>query len=113
MSELDYYSEAAHGPHEVLKLGNYQLESGITLPTARIAYKTHGTLNAAKIMWCCSRTCGRAHRRRWRPLSARIARSSFLLVVEEGGLRRTGRLKTDVPLSGDRGFEPVSLQQGV
>jgi len=24
------------------------LESGITLPNARIAYKTHGTLNAAK-----------------------------------------------------------------
>ena len=48
MSELDYYSEAAHGPHEVFELGNYQLESGITLPNARIAYKTHGTLNAAK-----------------------------------------------------------------
>jgi hypothetical protein len=48
MSELDYYSEAAHGPHEIFELGNYQLESGITLASARIAYKTHGTLNAAK-----------------------------------------------------------------
>jgi hypothetical protein len=48
MSEIDYYSEAAHGPHEIFELGNYQLESGITLPNARIAYKTHGTLNAAK-----------------------------------------------------------------
>ena len=48
MSKNDYYSEAAHGPHEIFELGNYQLESGITLPNARIAYKTHGTLNAAK-----------------------------------------------------------------
>jgi homoserine acetyltransferase len=48
MSEADYYSEAAHGPHEIFELGNYQLESGITLPNARIAYKTHGTLNEAK-----------------------------------------------------------------
>ena len=48
MSETDYYSEAAHGPHEIFELGNYQLESGITLPNARVAYKTHGTLNAAK-----------------------------------------------------------------
>ena len=48
MSKVDYYSEAVHGPHEIFELGNYQLESGITLPNARIAYKTHGTLNAAK-----------------------------------------------------------------
>jgi homoserine O-acetyltransferase len=48
MSKNDYYSEAAHGPHDIFELGNYQLESGITLPNARIAYKRHGTLNAAK-----------------------------------------------------------------
>jgi homoserine O-acetyltransferase len=48
MSKVDYYSEAAHGPHEIFELGNYQLQSGITLPNARIAYKTHGNLNAAK-----------------------------------------------------------------
>ena len=48
MSKTDYYSEAAHGPHEIFELGNYLLESGITLPNARIAYKTHGTLTAAK-----------------------------------------------------------------
>ena len=48
MSETDYYSEAAHGPHEIFELGNYQLESGVTLPNARIAYKTHGTLNEPK-----------------------------------------------------------------
>jgi len=48
MSNTDYYSEATHGPHEFFELGNYRLESGITLPNARIAYKTHGKLNAAK-----------------------------------------------------------------
>ena len=48
MSKNDYYSEAAHGPHEIFELGNYQLQSGVTLPNARIAYKTHGNLNAAK-----------------------------------------------------------------
>ena len=44
----DYYSEALHGPHEVFELGNFALESGITLPDAKLAYKTHGTLNAAR-----------------------------------------------------------------
>ena len=48
MSKTDYYSETTHGPHEIFELGKYQFESGITLPNARIAYKTHGTLNAAK-----------------------------------------------------------------
>jgi homoserine O-acetyltransferase len=48
MSKVDYYSEAAHGPHEIFELGNYQLQSGVTLPNARIAYKTPGNLNAAK-----------------------------------------------------------------
>ena len=38
MSKTDYYSEVAHGPHEIFELGNYLLESGITLPNARIAY---------------------------------------------------------------------------
>ena len=48
MSKADYYSEANHGPHEIFELGNYELESGITLPNAKIAYKTHGTLNEAR-----------------------------------------------------------------
>ena len=48
MSKADYYSEANHGPHEIFELGDYELECGITLPNAQIAYKTHGTLNAAK-----------------------------------------------------------------
>jgi homoserine O-acetyltransferase len=48
MSKADYYSEANHGPHEIFELGSYELESGITLPDAKIAYKTHGTLNEAR-----------------------------------------------------------------
>jgi homoserine O-acetyltransferase/O-succinyltransferase len=48
MSKADYYAEASHGPHEIFELGNYELESGITLPNAKIAYNTHGTLNQAR-----------------------------------------------------------------
>ena len=44
----DYYSEENHGPHQYFELGDFELENGITLPGARIAYKTHGTLNEAK-----------------------------------------------------------------
>jgi len=44
----NYYSEENHGPHEYLDLGDFELASGITLPNARLAYKTRGTLNAAK-----------------------------------------------------------------
>ena len=48
MSANDYYSEEQHGPHEYLDLGDFVLESGETLLNAKLAYKTHGTLNAAK-----------------------------------------------------------------
>jgi len=34
--------------HDVYDLGAVRLQDGITLPSARIAYKTYGTLNAAK-----------------------------------------------------------------
>lgn len=44
----DYYSEENHGPHEYFDLGNFELENKITLPNARLAYKTHGTLNKKK-----------------------------------------------------------------
>jgi hypothetical protein len=47
-NESDYYSEKQHGPHEYLDLGNFELESGITLPNAKLAWKTHGKLNPAK-----------------------------------------------------------------
>ena len=48
MEKSNYYSEETHGPHETLKLGNFRLESGITLPDAKLTYKTHGKLNNAK-----------------------------------------------------------------
>ena len=48
MSRADYYSEEGHGPHEYLELGNFTLESGLTLPNAKLAFKTQGTLNEAK-----------------------------------------------------------------
>jgi homoserine O-acetyltransferase len=44
----DYYSEEVHGPHQYFDLGDYELESGLTLPSARLAYKVHGTLNEAR-----------------------------------------------------------------
>ena len=44
----NYYSEETHGPHEIFELGNFELESRITLPNARLAFKTHGTLNKQK-----------------------------------------------------------------
>jgi homoserine O-acetyltransferase len=34
--------------YEIFELGNWQLENGDTLHHARLAYKTHGTLNEAK-----------------------------------------------------------------
>jgi homoserine O-acetyltransferase len=48
MSGDDYYSEERHGPHAIFELGNFELESGITLPNAKVAFKTHGTLNESK-----------------------------------------------------------------
>jgi len=48
MSVSNYYSEEGHGPHQYFELGNFELESGITLPNAKLAFKTQGTLNPAK-----------------------------------------------------------------
>lgn len=44
----NYYSEENHGPHEIFDLGNFELENKLTLPNAKIAYKTHGALNKTK-----------------------------------------------------------------
>lgn len=44
----NYYSEATHGPHEYFELGDFELESKLTIPNARLAYKTIGKLNAEK-----------------------------------------------------------------
>ncbi|MBN9099789.1 MAG: alpha/beta fold hydrolase [Pseudonocardia sp.] len=43
-----YYSDDVHGKHEYFDLGGFPLTTGYTLPNARLAYKTLGTLNAAK-----------------------------------------------------------------
>ena len=43
-----YYTEQVHGPHEYFDLGHFELASGFVLPEARLAYKTMGTLSAAK-----------------------------------------------------------------
>ena len=48
MTHSDYYTEAIHGKHEYLDLGHFEFEMGASLPNARLAYKTHGKLNAAK-----------------------------------------------------------------
>lgn len=44
----DYYTAAVHGPHQHFELGPYVLDSGFTLPNARLAYRTLGNLNEAK-----------------------------------------------------------------
>jgi homoserine O-acetyltransferase len=41
-------SEVEKGPHQVLELGDLELEGGHVLRGARLLYKTHGTLNAAR-----------------------------------------------------------------
>ena len=48
MAASDYYTEETHGPHQYFDLGDFVLESGYTLRGAKLAYKTHGTLSAAK-----------------------------------------------------------------
>jgi homoserine O-acetyltransferase/O-succinyltransferase len=44
----NYYSELTQGPHDYFDLGEFKLEMGETLPGARLAYKTQGTLNRAR-----------------------------------------------------------------
>jgi homoserine O-acetyltransferase len=48
MLSNDYYSQAVHGPYELYDLGNFTLEEGGTLRPGRLAYTTHGRLNAKK-----------------------------------------------------------------
>ncbi len=43
-----YYSEEAQGPHQYFELGDFELSNRITLPQARLAFKTHGVLNRTK-----------------------------------------------------------------
>ena len=48
MIENEYYSEENLGSHEYLELGDFALIQGETLKDAKLAYRTHGTLNANK-----------------------------------------------------------------
>ncbi len=48
MSGKDFYSEETHGKHEYHTLGDFPLINGGTLRDAKLAYKTHGELNADK-----------------------------------------------------------------
>ena len=48
MIDNEYYSEENLGPHEYLELGDFSLIQGATLKDAKLAYRTHGTLNANK-----------------------------------------------------------------
>jgi homoserine O-acetyltransferase len=48
MLQNEYYSEATHGPHQLFELGDFPLAMGETLRNGKLAYKTHGTLNASK-----------------------------------------------------------------
>ena len=43
-----YYTDEIHGAHQYFELGDFVLDSGYTLRGAKLAYKTHGTLSAAK-----------------------------------------------------------------
>ena len=44
----NYYSELTQGTHSYFDLGMFKLEMGDALPSAKLAYKTHGTLNRAR-----------------------------------------------------------------
>lgn len=44
----DFYSQANHGPYELIDIGHLELEEGGTIRNCRLAVATHGTLNAAR-----------------------------------------------------------------
>jgi homoserine O-acetyltransferase/O-succinyltransferase len=44
----EYYSAAVQGDYEQFDLGPFALDSGFTLPAAKLAYRTFGQLNAAR-----------------------------------------------------------------
>ncbi|MBV9819559.1 MAG: alpha/beta fold hydrolase [Solirubrobacterales bacterium] len=48
MAVNEYYTADVQGPFEEFELGAFPLSTGFTLPEARLAYKTHGTLNEAR-----------------------------------------------------------------
>ena len=48
MIENHFYSEEFHGNYELYEVGDFLLEEGETLRGCKLAYRTFGTLNAAK-----------------------------------------------------------------
>ena len=48
MTENGYYSQEVHGPYELHDIGDLVLEEGGTIRGCKLAYATHGRLNAAK-----------------------------------------------------------------
>lgn len=48
MKTNDYYSQENHGPYQLFRLGDFQLEDGGIIKDCEIAYSTFGELNAEK-----------------------------------------------------------------
>ncbi|MBK6658864.1 MAG: alpha/beta fold hydrolase [Proteobacteria bacterium] len=48
MLDNPYYSQDAHGPWQIFKVGDFELESGGVLRDLELAYAVHGELNAAR-----------------------------------------------------------------
>ena len=48
MINNEYYSQENQGPYEFFDIKDFELEFGGKISNCRIAYSTHGTLNAAK-----------------------------------------------------------------
>jgi len=44
----DYYGQEGHGPYELIDIGTLDLEEGGSIDNCRLAFATHGKLNAAK-----------------------------------------------------------------
>jgi len=48
MAKNPYYTQEFHGPHEVVDIGDFLLEEGITIRGCQIAYATLGSPSPAK-----------------------------------------------------------------
>lgn len=48
MIENAFYSQENHGPFQLYELGSFSLEEGGVIPECKLAYSTHGQLNAEK-----------------------------------------------------------------
>jgi homoserine O-acetyltransferase len=48
MSSNPYYSQEAHGPYELIGIGDLELEEGGVIANCQLAVATHGALNAAR-----------------------------------------------------------------